>query len=72
VEQESKSAKKNRKRRTGSKKSDLAFTVEEDVSLPTGIAKPSPPPDPIAQLKEQIEQAKAEKVVSTLPLPQLL
>ena len=47
-----------------SKKSDLAFTVEEDVSLPSSRAAqpPSPPPDPIAELKKQIEQAKATKV----------
>ena len=46
-----------------SKKSDLAFTVEEDVSLPSRAAQPpSPPPDPIAELKKQIEQAKATKV----------
>lgn len=69
---ESKSAKKNKKRRAGGKlssqdKGSAGFEIEEDVSVAVVTPPPRPPPrppspDPIADLKRQIEDAKASKV----------
>lgn len=64
---ESKSAKKNRKRRTGpSSKTSPGVAIEEDQV--TSIVTNPTPMDPISQLQSQIAQAKADKVrrVSTL------
>lgn len=64
---ESKAAKKNKKRRAGKKSSSPAgFDIVEDVSMvmpPIGEPSlPAPVQDPIADLKRQIDEAKASKV----------
>ena len=74
---ESKSAKKNKKRKAGKKSSSNStpFEIEEDVSAPVATPTPDdsplsqpppssqpPPIDPIAKLRKQIEEAKAAKV----------
>lgn len=68
---ESKSTKKNRKRRSGGKKesgeANVGFSIEEDFGLPTSVevtsSVPSPPiVDPLTDLKRQLTEAKAAKV----------
>ena len=74
---ESKSVKKNRKRRSGGKQAsgetNVGFSIEEDLGLPTTVgvtsSAPSPPDvDPLTDLKRQLSEAKAAKVY-TLTLP---
>lgn len=75
---ESKSARKNKKRREKKAAGGTAegFKLEEDVpgvgTTPlsnsvtrTEIVRPPSPVDPIADIKRQIEEAKAAKVFST-------
>lgn len=65
---ESKAVKKNKKRKSGGKKSDSTehFEISEDISAPTAVPTAAEPPsipiDPITNLKKQIEEAKAAKV----------
>jgi hypothetical protein len=71
LSQESKAARKNRKRRAEKKSSNapLGFEIEEDVSMVTPQPMESAAPlsvkplDPIADIKQQIEEAKAAKVL---------
>lgn len=62
---ESKAAKKNRKKRKATDKpsKDEGFEIVEEVTAPAK-KRPSPPSDPIADIKRQIEEAKASKVSS--------